>query len=66
MWPARRRRGELLGGASGAELIAAADGFMRAQGIASPERVDGHVRAAAVTGGQSVKFSVQLLLVGSP
>ena len=36
---AKRRKGELLGGAEGGALIAAADAFMRAQRIARPERI---------------------------
>ena len=35
----RRRRGQLLGDGDGEELVAAADGWMRAQGIARPERM---------------------------
>ena len=36
---ARRRRGELIGGAEGEQLIEAADAWMRQQHIASPERM---------------------------
>jgi hypothetical protein len=35
---ARRRRGELLGGDSGRELVEAADGWMREQGVKNPAR----------------------------
>ncbi len=35
---ARRRRGEIAGGAEGAALAARADAAMRAQGVARPER----------------------------
>jgi hypothetical protein len=36
---ARRRRGELLGGDEGRELIASADAAMRAQNVVNPARM---------------------------
>ena len=36
---ARRRRGQLLGGEEGKELVAAADTWMRSEGIVRPDRV---------------------------
>ena len=36
---ARRRRGELMGGDTGLELVAAADAWMKAQSIKNPERM---------------------------
>jgi hypothetical protein len=35
---ARRRRGELLGGDKGCELVEAADEWMRGQGVRNPAR----------------------------
>ena len=36
---ARRRRGGSMGGEAGRDLVAAADAWMRAQGIRNPERM---------------------------
>ena len=36
-WIARRARGLVSGGAAGAALIAAAEGWLRGQGVVSPE-----------------------------